>query len=139
MPRYIWDGERMVEVPYDRDLPRPPSVFPMIQRDLPAYFSVASGRWVDGRRERREDLARTGCREVDPSEFKPVAWNPDFARRYGLKHEPPPPVPDYVKEWREGRGVERAPVEVKPATPEQIRAEIEAYRAEKAKRAARTS
>lgn len=26
--------------------------------------------WVDGRRQRRDDLKRSGCREVDPSEYK---------------------------------------------------------------------
>lgn len=43
---------------------------PYVQGDLPAYRSPITGREVDGRSARREDLARSGCREVDPSEFK---------------------------------------------------------------------
>jgi hypothetical protein len=37
-------------------------VVPHVSGDLPAYQSPASGKWVDGRRARREDLKRTGCR-----------------------------------------------------------------------------
>ena len=53
---------------------------PLIQRDLPAYYSVASQRWVDGRSDRREDLARTGCRPLDPSEKN---WKLNERRRRG--------------------------------------------------------
>lgn len=53
---------------------------PVIQRDLPSYFSVASQRWVDGRSDRREDLARTGCRPLDPSEKN---WKLNERRRRG--------------------------------------------------------
>lgn len=36
--------------------------------DVREYISPVTQRPVDGRRARREDLARSGCREVDPSE-----------------------------------------------------------------------
>ena len=34
----------------------------MIFGDLPGYQSEATGLWVEGRRARREDLKRSGCR-----------------------------------------------------------------------------
>lgn len=60
---------------------------PAVVRDTPAYFSPASGRMVDGRADRREDLKRTGCREVERGEG-PGAWrNRDWAVKRGfLKH-----------------------------------------------------
>ena len=72
MTRYTLDPEthKLVEIP-EREGPPPPSVFPAIFGDLPAYRSVASGKMVEGRSDRREDLARTGSREVDPSEWTP--------------------------------------------------------------------
>lgn len=60
----------------------------MVRGDLPAYFSVASGKWVDGRKERRDDLARTGCVpwEPDSKRYDPKGFgNPRFAKKHGLK------------------------------------------------------
>ena len=34
--------------------------------DLPSYQSPITGKWIDGRVQRREDLARSGCVEYDP-------------------------------------------------------------------------
>ena len=89
MPRFIYDKEtdRMVEVV---EGPRPPSVFPSIQRDLPAYLSPVSRKMIDGRWDRREDFKRTGTREVDPSE-KPARVE----------------EPSWVQDWRNDRGIER--------------------------------
>lgn len=56
----------LTEVDPDYRAPRIPG--PYIQGDLPGYLSPVTGQLVDGRRDRREDLARSGCREVDPSE-----------------------------------------------------------------------
>ena len=36
---------------------------PTAHVDIPAYQSPASGKWITSRSERREDFARTGCRE----------------------------------------------------------------------------
>lgn len=36
--------------------------------DLPGYLSPVTEKWVEGRRARREDLARSGCRPYDPGE-----------------------------------------------------------------------
>lgn len=40
---------------------------PMVVTDLPGYESPVDGRWVEGKRARREDLARNNCVEYDPS------------------------------------------------------------------------
>ena len=44
---------------------------PMIaseEKTYPRYESPATGRWVQGRREHIEDLARSGCRIKEPGE-----------------------------------------------------------------------
>lgn len=40
--------------------------WPHVISDLPAYESPITGKWVHGRRARREDLKRNGCIEYDP-------------------------------------------------------------------------
>ena len=67
--------------------------------DIPGY--VSHGRmqevdgklkpvWVDGRRDRREDLKRSGCREVDPSEFKDIQREGEqrLAERRAARQDP---------------------------------------------------
>jgi hypothetical protein len=61
-----------------------------IQSDIPAYYSMASFKWVDGRRARRDDLARTGCREVDPSEGPKYCTSKKWAKRLGMEWNPEP-------------------------------------------------
>lgn len=51
--------------------------------DIPPYKSPVNGKIVDGRYARREDLKRSGCREVDPCEIR-QGYSEDFARRKGL-------------------------------------------------------
>ena len=64
------------------------SLFPAIWSDCPAYRSPLGTGVIDGRAARREDLKRGGCREVDPSEFRPVCHSEKLAKKYGLPHEP---------------------------------------------------
>jgi hypothetical protein len=82
MTRFVWGGHDWVDV---ATLEKAPRVGPFILRDTPAYVSPVTGHVVDGRSARREDLKRSGCREVDPSEFKPVYRNERFAKKNGLK------------------------------------------------------
>lgn len=64
--------------------PSAPVGAPYVVGDLPPYKSPLGTGVIDGRRARREDLARSGCREVDPSEHK-VEWrNEAWARKRGL-------------------------------------------------------
>lgn len=57
-----------------------------IIRDLPAYKSPVDGRVIDGRTARREDMARSGCREVDPTEHKVQYTNKRFANKNGVEY-----------------------------------------------------
>ncbi len=61
--RYRWDASvgAMVEVA----LQRARIDAPFVQADLPPYESPIDGHIVDGRRARREDLKRSGCRPYE--------------------------------------------------------------------------
>ena len=68
---------------------------PYIRGDLKPYTSPVTGKTIEGRAARREDLARAGCREVDPSEFKPTYKNYEFCQRRRLPYmggDVPPPM-----------------------------------------------
>ncbi|WP_448206485.1 hypothetical protein [Azospirillum sp. sgz302134] len=41
---------------------------PMIAGDYAGYECPVSGRWIEGRAAHRENLARTGCRLLEPGE-----------------------------------------------------------------------
>lgn len=82
MTRHIWHNGDWVPVNAFEKAPR---VGPFIMRDTPAYKSPVTGKVIEGRAARREDLLRSGCREVDPSEFKPVYRNERFAKKNGLQ------------------------------------------------------
>lgn len=51
----------------DQPMPRVLTA-PLVAPDLPAYLSPVTGKLVDGRRARREDLKRTGCRPYEDGE-----------------------------------------------------------------------
>lgn len=77
---------------------------PRVQSDYEAYYSHGSGKMVEGRRARRDDLARTGCREVDPSEGPKTCRSEKWAKKLGLEHDPgagkPKHWPDYFSGQR---------------------------------------
>lgn len=79
---------------------------PRSHSDYPAYYSHASGKMIEGRTARRDDLARTGCREVDPSEGPKTCRSEKWARKLGLEHDPnaskPKHWPDYFSGNRSG-------------------------------------
>lgn len=88
--RYVWDREHQCFV--DRngrpmELPEREVCAPQICSDIKPYISPLGTGEISGRRQRREDLKRAGCREVDPSEFKPRFVNEKFARKRGLPFE----------------------------------------------------
>lgn len=41
---------------------------PMVRGDLPGYESPTTGRWIEGRRARLEDLRRSSCRPYETGE-----------------------------------------------------------------------
>jgi hypothetical protein len=75
---------------------------PYVRGDLPAYVSPITGKPIEGRAARREDLARSGCREVDPSECKPTYRNYEFCQDRRLPYlndAVPPPMTKDEKAW----------------------------------------
>lgn len=59
--RWRWDAAKqtMVQVSGEH---RPLQSTPYVQADIPDYVSPASGKLVSGRKQRREDMKRTGSR-----------------------------------------------------------------------------
>lgn len=55
-----WKGDELVY--YDDKYFHPQSQTAVVIGDLPAYQSPIDGRTVEGRKQRREDLARSGSR-----------------------------------------------------------------------------
>jgi hypothetical protein len=89
---YVWEDGKLID---KRDAsPRPTKHadmgVPYIIGDLPGYASPVGTGWIEGRAARREDLKRTGCREVDPSEYKPQYHNKTFAKKWGKEYTPAP-------------------------------------------------
>lgn len=75
MTTYVWSREAMDWV---EPGPPAPRTGPFIWSDLRAYKSPLGTGMIEGRAARREDLKRGGCREVDPSEWRP---NPKTAKQ----------------------------------------------------------
>jgi hypothetical protein len=65
---------------------------PQIARDIAPYMSMTSQKMVDGRRAQRDDLARSGCRIADPSEWKVTYNQKKNAVATGGEWEPRAPV-----------------------------------------------
>lgn len=65
--RYRWNAKlkQLVEVPLTATQE---SLAPLVMNDLPGYQSPVTGEWVEGRRARREDLKRSGCRPYEGRE-----------------------------------------------------------------------
>lgn len=70
--KYVWrDGAwrdsagNKMETP-ERDGP----CVPAIHSDITPYKSMVSNKMIEGRAAQREDLKRSGCRLVDPSEYR---------------------------------------------------------------------
>ena len=79
---------------------------PRVQSDYEAYYSHASGKMIEGRRARRDDLARTGCREVDPSEGPKTCRSEKWAKKLGLEHDPNAGRPKHWADWQTGKRVD---------------------------------
>jgi hypothetical protein len=61
---------------------------PQLVRDIAPYMSMASKQMIDGRAAQREDLKRTGCRVVDPGEYKPTYESKKRAIAHGREWTP---------------------------------------------------
>ena len=111
MPSYLWSEMAQEWLPAEQVLSarhnsepdnRSDLPFPYIRGDLKPYVSPITGKIIEGRAARREDLARSGCREVDPSEYKPIYKNYEFCQAKRLPYmgaDVPPPMTRDEKEW----------------------------------------
>lgn len=76
-------GEPMISGPCEGPFPCPQHV-----PDISPYLSPVDGRYVAGRKDRRDDLARHGC--IDANELpRPTGGklrNRRFAQKHGLEH-----------------------------------------------------
>lgn len=61
---------------------------PMVMRDIPEYASPIDGRMITTRSERREDLIRNNCVEVDPPRRPRGFKNERFAAKRRMKLNP---------------------------------------------------
>jgi len=71
MARYVWTGKGFVDKHSGLEMHKPYAgqiCKPTIQGDIAEYVSPITGKPIDGRTAQRDDLARSGCRVVDPSE-----------------------------------------------------------------------
>ena len=102
---YVWRNGRFENKATGEPMDAPDRVcVPHIMSDIGEYRSVASGKMITGRAAQREDLKRTGCRLVDPSEYKPETCRTQkWAKRLG-------------KEWVPDKPVERLPTVIGPET-----------------------
>lgn len=88
MARFVWNGTEFVDRDgnpmVDRSAPYVPCV-PQIMRDIPEYRSPINGKPITSRSERRDDLARNGCREWDAADSptKGKFKNARFAAKHG--------------------------------------------------------
>jgi hypothetical protein len=57
---------------------------PMVRSDITEYRSPIDGRPITSRSQRREDLERNACVEVDPPPNRSGYRNPRFALKRGL-------------------------------------------------------
>jgi hypothetical protein len=88
MPTYTWRNgrwrDRRTGAPMA--LPARDAVcVPRVQSDIAEYRSPIDGRPITSRSERREDLRRNGCVEVDPPKRPRGYRNRKFAVKRGLR------------------------------------------------------
>ena len=68
MPGWIQDRRTGKMIPKSERIPR--QRIHMIAPDMAPYESPVTGKMVDGKKERREDLARTGSRPYEKGELR---------------------------------------------------------------------
>lgn len=89
MARYVFKNDGWVDLKTGEPMKTQEGIFaPMLCRDIAPYVSPVTHKVVDGRAARRDDLARTGSRPVDPSEFKVTYNNKKYAEAEKAEWEP---------------------------------------------------
>lgn len=91
--RLIWNGEHFVDPDkyYEQTINGKASTLPapMIMKPMAEYRSPLGTGTISSRQQRKDDLKRGNCREIDPSEFRPTYINERFAKKHGkpVDHE----------------------------------------------------
>jgi hypothetical protein len=98
MTTYIWSNNQLVDKDTGTALVLPATfvpVLPMVVSDLEPYESPMTGKIITSKSEQREDLAKSGCRLLDPSESptKGAIRNKKFAEKRGFQ------VSDQFRDW----------------------------------------
>lgn len=87
MSSYVWRDGQFVDKKTGEPMDKPYAgqiVAPRIMRDIPEYRSPINGKLITSRSERREDLARNDCVELDPPKRPRGFKNARFAKKHGL-------------------------------------------------------
>jgi hypothetical protein len=92
MAVYVFDASRGILVNKETREPMNPEPIkgefpcPRVWSDIEPYLSPVDGRYIGGRRAKREDLARHGC--IDASDLKTATGgkfrNKRFAEKWGM-------------------------------------------------------
>jgi hypothetical protein len=90
MTTYIWSNNQLVDKDTGAALVLPTTfvpMLPMVVSDLEPYESPMTGKIITSKSEQREDLAKSGCRLLDPSESptKGKVRNAKFAAKRGFQ------------------------------------------------------
>ena len=88
--RYVWRGEHFVDPGTDEPMPIPERdgiQAPMLMKDIPEYRSPIDGTLITSRSQRREDLKRNNCIEVDPPKDR-VFRTKKYADAFRGEHDP---------------------------------------------------
>lgn len=90
MSVYVWRNG-WVDKKTGAPMPKPYAgqvVAPMVVSDIPEYRSPINGELITSRSQRREDLKKNGCVEIDPPKRPRGFKNARFARKHGLPLNP---------------------------------------------------
>jgi hypothetical protein len=91
MKRFVWRDGQFVDRKTGAPMDKPYAgqvVAPRVMSDIPEYRSPIDGTLITSRSQRREDLKRNDCVEVDPPKRPRGFKNERFAKRHGLPINP---------------------------------------------------
>jgi hypothetical protein len=86
MARYLWTGDGFVsrETGEPMQVNRSAICAPYVVSDTPAYVSPVTGKTIDGRSERREEMKRHDLIELPPPAKKRGVYSEKMAKKYNL-------------------------------------------------------
>lgn len=87
MTTYVLRDGILIEKRLAPPIEAPISSGVQVIRDTPGYLSPCGTGWIEGRRARRDDLARNNCIEADRTK-RDGYQNERFAAKHGLPFNP---------------------------------------------------